>query len=125
MAKSTGKSRKREVAISALLTSRRIADAAHVAGISERCLLRWLKEPEFAAALADAKGRLLEAATTELRAKAAGAVDTLATIAGDKDSPSGSRVMAGYKILELALKAHELETIEARLQRLEAQANVD
>ena len=41
---------KKEQAIAALLSHRNVEEAARAAGISPNTLLRWTKEPEFAAA---------------------------------------------------------------------------
>ena len=47
--------RKKEEAIAALLTQRNVEEAARVAGIGTRTLLRWLKIPEFDAAYRQAR----------------------------------------------------------------------
>ena len=62
-----GKSRKKEAAIAALLSSPTIADAAAKARISERTVLRWLQDESFATAYRKAQQRLLESAVNSLR----------------------------------------------------------
>ena len=49
--------RKKEEAISALLSQRNMEEAARVAGIGTKTLLRWLKIPEFQAAYRQARRR--------------------------------------------------------------------
>lgn len=121
----SGKSRKREQAVAFLLVESTIEGAAIRAGIAKRTLLRWLKEPSFQALYQNAKNELLRAATTKLRAKAGEAVNTLASVAGDTDAPSGARVMAAVQIVRLSLDAEAQETLEARIRALEQQAESD
>ncbi len=47
--------RKKDEAITALLTQRNIDEAARSVGIAPNTLLRWMKEPEFDAAYREAK----------------------------------------------------------------------
>src|SRR5690349_16593690 len=47
--------RKKEAAIAALLTHRNVEEAARAAGIGTQTLYRWMKHPEFKAALRKAK----------------------------------------------------------------------
>ena len=118
-----GKERKFEELISALLSCSTVIEAAAVCRISSRTAQRWLRRPDFQKAHAEAKGKLLEAATAKLRAQAQAAVGTLAEISADTEAPSGSRVQAAFRILELSLRAHEIETLEERIKTLEGQAN--
>ncbi len=53
--------RKQEEAIAALLSQRNIEDAARVAGVGVRTLLRWLKLPEFDAAYREARRKAFSA----------------------------------------------------------------
>jgi hypothetical protein len=48
------------------------------------------------------------------------AVDTLRTIMNDDQKPSSARVTAARMILELSIKAVELEDLEVRIATLEA-----
>jgi len=47
--------RKQEEAIAALLSQRNLEDAARVAGIAPKTLVRWLKAPEFAQMSSDVR----------------------------------------------------------------------
>ncbi len=118
-----GKSWMRERLIGALLVAPTIKEAAARAGISERTALRWLSQPELAQAYAQANGRLLEQATAKLRAESGAAVDVLASVAGDAEAAPGARATAARSILELALKAHEAENLEARIAELEGRTH--
>lgn len=118
-----GKERLREAAIAALLNAKTIREAATVCGLSERTLKRWLKTPGFAAEYSEAKTALLQAATGKLRREASAAVDVLSEVAADALAAPGARATAARSILELALRAHETEVLEARIAALESGAN--
>jgi hypothetical protein len=118
-----GKSRFREKAITALLSSSSIEAAALEAGISKRTLLRWLQEPEFRAAYAKAKGDVLKTATAILTRNAGRAATVLAEVFEGEPTPhQGGRVTAALGTLRLAMDAFELESLEERLRRLEDQS---
>jgi hypothetical protein len=119
MTTQTGHRRKQEQAILALLSKPTIEAAANECGVSGRTLLRWLREPEFSASYRQAKSDLLTAATGRLRAAAGRAVGVLESVAVNRKAPAGARVTASRAILELAMRSHELDDLEARITRLE------
>ena len=123
MTKAQGKLRKREQLIAALLSSSTVQQAARLCGISSRTAQRWLTQADFQKAYREAKSRLLEAATTRLRAEAGEAVNTLAEISGDLEAPPAARVTAASRILELAMHSHEVEQLEEQIKKLEVEAN--
>ena len=106
----------------ALLTEPTIAAAASKAGVGERSLYRWLDRDDFAAAYREARRKALGQAVARLQQLSSGAVAVLAQVAADKQAPASSRVAAASKILEVAIKAVELEDLEARIAALEQQA---
>ena len=113
---------KQESLIIALLSSPDIQTAAVNAGISESTAWRWLREDEeFQAKYKAAKKQALSIAIAQLQQAASEAVQTLRDVAADTSSPASSRVSAAKSILELAMKASEIEDIEQRLAELEAQ----
>jgi hypothetical protein len=120
-----GKTRQRERAVAALLSQPTIQNAAEETGISSRTLKRWLNDPAFQDLYRAAKNELLAAATTRLRAAAGQAVTVLDSVANDAKATSAARVTAAKAILELALRAHELENQELRLAVFEAQGMSD
>ena len=120
MTKATGKSRKREQAIAALLSTSTVAEAAAQCRLSVRTLQRWLAEPEFAKQFSQAKAGLLRDATTQLLRESTGAVTTLAAVSKDADAPTGARVQAAARIIELAATSFKTEELERRLTALEA-----
>jgi hypothetical protein len=109
----------REAAIQALLTTATIVEAATKCGVSERTLQRWLTEQEFCSEYSAAKNRLLETTINRLRSIGLDGVEALRRVAVDKNSPAGATVSAGRGILEVLLRAVEVQDFGARLTELE------
>lgn len=66
-----------------------------------------------------AKRQAVTQAVARLQQATTQAVDTLEAIMGDKDAPAGSRVTAAKTVLEMAVKAVELDDLAARIEALE------
>jgi uncharacterized protein (DUF885 family) len=113
-------SRKEETAISALLTQGTLAEAAQVAGIGEATLRRWLQLDDFKTAYRRARREAVSQAVAHLQRVSGEAVETLRAIMNDDQKPSSARVTAARVILELSIKAVELEDLEVRIAALEA-----
>jgi hypothetical protein len=109
-----------ERAIIALLSEPTLRAAASSAGISETTLWRWLRDPHFKRAYRRARRETLERATTRLAALVDAAVEALGEIVADRAVSPHVRVSAASRIVEYALKAAEIEEVQARLERLEA-----
>lgn len=113
--------RLREKAVSLLLSEKTIETAAKKCGVTRRTLHRWMREPQFRAALMEAKAELLKIATRTLFRNSFKAADVLAKIFMGKPTENQSaRVSAAKATLRLALDAFALEDLEERLRRLEA-----
>lgn len=107
-------------ALSCLLTAPSIKAAAEAAGCGERTLHRWLSEEEFGRAYQRARREAVRQAVAKLQQSASGAADALAEIAEDPAEKAPARVAAARAILELSIKAVELEDLEERITALEA-----
>ncbi|MGW8182080.1 MAG: hypothetical protein ACWGQW_25405, partial [bacterium] len=70
-----------------------------------------------------ARRRVVQHAISRLQKVSSEAVDTLREIMTDPDKPATSRVTAARTILEMAVKAVELEDLEVRIEELEATVN--
>jgi hypothetical protein len=114
--------RKQEEAIAALLSQRNIDDAARVAGVGTRTLLRWLQLPEFAAAYREARRSAYSQSIARLQQASSAAVATLMKIMVDANAPASTRVRAADSILDHGAKAIEIEDIEVRVAELERAA---
>ncbi len=112
--------RKQEQAIIALMTAPTMADAAKAAGISEITLWRWLQLPAFLQRYREAKRQAFGQAISQLQQAAVDAVRTLRAVATDEEASPSARVSAARAILEIGVKAVEIEDLTARLEELEA-----
>ena len=109
-----------ERAIVALLSEPTLRAAASSAGISESTLWRWLRDPAFRVAYRRARQEVLERATARLAALVGVAVEALSKIVADRAVSPHVRVSAASRIVEFALKAAEIEDVQARLEKLES-----
>lgn len=115
-------SAKQHRAITALLTSKSVTEAATATGQGERTIYRWLSEPAFRQALSAAEGDLIDVATRRLLQLQGSALDTLEALllGGDTDVSAGVRLRAAQVTLDHLLKLREMRDIEQRLAALEA-----
>jgi hypothetical protein len=116
--------RKKEEAIAALLVQRNLEDAARAVGISPKTLLRWMKEPEFDAAYREARRSAFGQAVARLQQGASAAATTLLKTMIEPNTPASVRVRAAECVLNHAMKAIEIEDIEARVAELERAGEV-
>ena len=116
--------RKWEAAIAALLECGTEREAAKRCGLSLRGLKRLLADGDFQAHYRAARSRLIQNATLRLRRNMAGAADVLSRIASNRKTPAGPRVSAARAVIELGLRAHEIEDLAERLTVLERELNL-
>ena len=116
--------RKKEEAIAALLSQRNVEEAARVAGIGTRTLLRWMKLPEFQVAYREARRAAFGQAVARLQQGASAAATTLLKTMIDPNTPASVRVRAADSVMNQATKAIEIEDIEARVAALERAGQV-
>jgi hypothetical protein len=114
--------RKQEEAVAALLSQRNIEDAARIAGVGTRTLLRWLKLPEFQATYRQARRAAFGQSIARLQQASSAAVAALLKVLVDPNTPASSRVRAADCVLDHAAKAIEIEDIEVRVTQLEQAA---
>ena len=100
-----------------------LRQAARATGIGLRTLQLWLNDLEFQVLYRRAKDDLLKQATGRLRAAAGKAVGVLVAIANDKKENASARVTAARTIIELGLRAHEVEDLWEQIQKLREQSN--
>ncbi len=110
---------KQECALTALLTEPTVEAVAVKAGITPRTLYRWLNDPPFVAAYREARRQAVQRATGRLQQAASDAVTTLRDVMTDATAPAPARVNAAKSVLDLAVKAVEIEDLTARIETLE------
>ncbi len=111
---------KQQKAISALLSEPTIRKAADAAGVPERTLYQWLKNPAFDTAYRSARRESVQQATARLQYASSSAVAVLCSLMARDTVHASIRLSAAKTILELALKSLELDDVAARLTALEA-----
>lgn len=110
-------------AIESLLTSGSATEAAEKAGVSRNTLYRWLQEPDFQAALAEAEAAALDSLSTRLVGLADQAAAALGDVFNSEKAGIGHRLRAADIVLSNLLRLRELVTIEQRLAELERRQN--
>jgi hypothetical protein len=108
--------------LSCLLVEPTIRAAAAKAGLPERSAFRLFQDPDFATAYRLARREAVSHAVARLQQVSGTAVDTLAAVMDDSEAPPSARVTAATKVLEMALKAVELEDLAERVEQLEQAA---
>jgi hypothetical protein len=111
---------RQEKAITALLATDTLGQAAQQVGVTERTLRNWLATPEFAAAYRAARQRVVEQAIGILQSASIQAVATL--IKNLNCGRPASEIAAANSLLERSTAAIEQFDILSRLEALEAQA---
>ena len=114
-----GLTARQQKALSSLLTHPTLADAAKASGIAERSLYRYLRAPHFAECYRQARHQQVAQAVSLLQTSADQAVAVLIEIATSPTAKSTARVQAARALVEGALRATEMETLEARITELE------
>jgi uncharacterized protein (UPF0147 family) len=95
--------------------------AAKALRISRGALYRQLAEPELKEAYEQLRAAAIADATDSLQTVAEQAVSVLHEIANDPGVVPNVRVSAAGKIIDTAIKAHELQNVMERLAALEAE----
>ena len=109
---------RRARALAALMTSGTVKSAAALSGVGERTLHRWLRDPEFAAQLAQVEAELVDAAARRLLSLTDGAIRSLEQLSvGAEDD--GVRLRTAVAILDQAARWRESVSIEKRVVALE------
>ena len=93
--------------------------AAKAVKVSETTLWRWLQEPQFKAAYMEARREAGRQAIAHLQNKAGDAVTCLGKVMNSRTASPSAKVSAARAILEMALKATEIEDLAERLATLE------
>lgn len=113
-------SRKQDQVITALVTCASITEAAAQCGLADVTLRRWLKQEPFQAAYREARRAVVQHAIVQVQRATGEAVKTLRKVMQDADAPASAKLSSAKTILETAVKAVELEDLEARIVALEA-----
>ena len=116
--------RKQEEAIAGLLTQRNLEEAARVARIGVRTLIRWMKDPEFQTAYREARREAFGQSIARLQQGTSAAATTLLKLLIEPNTPASVRARVADSIFNHAARAIEIEDIEERLSNLERDAEL-
>ena len=114
-------SRKQESFIAALLLYPTVKQAAGSVGISIATSTRWLKEPRFKEAYAQARRDALEQILGLVEQSMTASVLVLRSVMLAADTPAPTKVAAAKVLLETGLRCFELHDQEHRIAALEAE----
>ena len=108
---------KKELAVAALLTQPSVVAAVEQIGVSEKTVWRWLREPDFAEAFAQARREFLGLALARLQRAAGQATTRLMELLDAEDDKLALRAAA--TILSQAVRGAETMDVLQRLEALE------
>ena len=111
---------KQERAITALLSHPTIEAAGEALGVNPATLHRWLQEPAFEAAYRAARREAVGQAIARLQQVSTAAVTVLVRVMASEKTPPSTRVAAAKTVLDTAIRAVELDDLQARIAALEA-----
>jgi hypothetical protein len=106
-------------ALAALVSEPNIRRAAEASGVPERTLYTWLKDPLFDAEYRVMRRDGVRQATARLQHASAAAVSVLCQLMAKDTTHPSIRLAAASKILDLAIRAVELEDFADRLAAME------
>ncbi len=110
---------KQRRAIDALLRSKTNVEAAQTAGISERQLYTWLKNPIFRAELMAAETAAREGAQRWITIKTTAALEVISSVMVDDGASHAVRLSAAKAWLDYFFKSRDDEDLDRRITALE------
>ncbi len=111
------KTTNKEKALTALLKSSTVIEAAKVCGLSEETLYRYLRDKEFVSDYRNARRQVVENSITQLQQASSEAVETLRR--NLSCSNPQAEIRSAQIFLDNALKGVELVDILERLEQIE------
>lgn len=105
-------------ALEVLLTTGNVTEAAKAAGVSRKTLHAWLKQAEFAQALAEAEATALAAVARSMAVNADKATGVLLGVMGKSDTSDKDRIAAARAYLAALPNIRLLGSIETQLAEL-------
>ena len=110
---------KRHKLLIALLTSGSTAQAIATAGIAENTAYKYMHEPDFSAALREARRDVLNRTTSSLTASTEKDLAVLNEVMDDDEAPASSRVAAAKLVLDVAFNAVQADDLQERIEAIE------
>ena len=117
------KAEKDEKILAALLANPTTKAAAAACGISETQIYERLRDTEFKNRYDSARCEMLEASAAALQKHIGAAIEEMAKIATDKDTPAQTRLNACEAVIRSSLKLTDQVEILRRIEKLEKSMN--
>lgn len=109
----------RDTAAVVLASGGRVDTAATAAGVDRATVYRWMREPDFAGTLTEARRVALTEAVAGLAGGAADAAHRLVTLATDPATPPHIALAAARSVLDALMRYGWATDLEARITALE------
>jgi DNA-binding MurR/RpiR family transcriptional regulator len=113
---------RQQKAITSLLSESTLQEAANKAGVNPSTIWRWMQSETFREAYRGARRDAVMRAVARLQHATETAVDSLVDVMKSSEN-TAARVSAARCTLELAIKATEIEDLDARVTALEKSQN--
>ena len=110
--------------VAAIASGATVADAARLAGVSERTVRRRLSDPAFRAELSRAHSAMLESTIGTLAEASTEAARTLRTLLAPSVAPS-VRLRAAVAVIDFTRRLADERDLEERIARLESASGSD
>ena len=114
---------KQVAAIQSLMSKRTVTDAAVDAGVTRSTLHRWMADPAFRSALADAERAAMADATRQLVVVQNDSIEALHTLITDTGVKAAVRVSASLGVLAALARTADHRALQARIELLENYIN--
>jgi transposase-like protein len=111
-------SRKKEVAIAALISHRTVEEAARAVGIGHNTLLRWMKMPDFKSQYLSARAATLSQTIARVQQASQPAATTILRLMADPKESGSVRLRAAVCVLDIS-RLSDWEALEVRVGELE------
>src|ERR1051326_8346138 len=105
-------------AVLAMLEHPTLKEAAAAVGVGETTMWRWSKEPDFQTAYLSARREAVKQSIAHLQSATGEAVTCLRDVMKSTKASDAAKVSAARAVLELALKAVEIEDLAERVKQL-------
>ena len=118
----SGLTRLQRAAVAAIVATKTNAEAAAVAGCSERSIYSWMQDPKFRAVLIARENQIRDTTGRRLAVDADTALDVMHEIMTNKDNPDDLRLRASRAWLDFWIRTRDESDLERRVTRLEVRA---
>lgn len=114
----------KEKALACLMVHKTKKEAAEAAGITDRTLREYMRDPEFCVAYKKAAAGVMDGATRQLQQSLSSSIERLQKIVEDDNANSAAHIQAARTLLEYGLRFTEFNDILRELETAEGGEDV-